>query len=356
MDIVRTYHIMLRQIEQVVGPERITRLRLLAWLLSGLLHSKSVSLSQIASKIPGAAKTPSKVRRLARFVANRHVRVRAWYEPTARALLAEAAATGQRLRLLIDTTKVGNGYRLLMVTLAYRRRSLPLAWVWVRGKKGHSGGSTQCALLRYVHTLVPPAAAVVVVGDSEFTPLHALLEEWGWCYALRQKGSHLLRLSEKHPWQRCDSLVQPGQRRWLPQVQLTRKHRHRTSFLAVWHQGHKEPWLIATNLPDARQTHQTYSRRMWIDEMFGDLKGHGFDLEATRLRHFQRLSRLTLAVALLYVWVVAFGSQTIKQGRRHLVDRTDRRDLSVFRIGFDMLVRLLINHQPISIRSVPYFY
>jgi hypothetical protein len=38
---------------------------------------------------------------------------------------------------------------------------------------------------------------------------------------------------------------------------------------------------------------------MWIEEMFGDLKGHGFDLESTHLRYFLRLARLTLAVVLL---------------------------------------------------------
>jgi hypothetical protein len=43
---------------------------------------------------------------------------------------------------------------------------------------------------------------------------------------------------------------------------------------------------------------------MWIEEMFADFKGHGFDLESTQLRHFERLSRLTLAVAMLYVWLV----------------------------------------------------
>jgi hypothetical protein len=32
---------------------------------------------------------------------------------------------------------------------------------------------------------------------------------------------------------------------------------------------------------------------MWIEEMFGDLKGNGFDLESTMLRH---VSRLTLAL------------------------------------------------------------
>jgi hypothetical protein len=60
---------------------------------------------------------------------------------------------------------------------------------------------------------------------------------------------------------------------------------------------------------------------MWLDELFGDLKGHGFDLERSHLRHFARLSRLTLAVVLLYDWLVTTGVGVVKRGLRHYVDR-----------------------------------
>jgi hypothetical protein len=84
-----------------------------------------------------------------------------------------------------------------------------------------------------------------------------------------------------------------------------------------------------------------YARRMWIEEMFGDLKRHGFDLESTMLRHFLRLSRLTLAVVLLYVWMLSVGTQTVRGGLRHLVDRKERRDLSIFQIGLRFIERCL---------------
>ena len=92
-----------------------------------------------------------------------------------------------------------------------------------------------------------------------------------------------------------------------------------------------------------------------IEEMFGDLKGHGFNLEDSHLCHFQRLSRLTLAVVLLYVWLVAFGSRVIRSGQRSLVDRADRRDFSIFRIGCNMVERRLTNLQPLSVKLVPCF-
>lgn len=97
-----------------------------------------------------------------------------------------------------------------------------------------------------------------------------------------------------------------------------------------------------------------YRRRMWTEEMFGDMKKHGFDLESTMLRDFLRLSRLTLAVVLLYVWLISVGGRTIHQGLRHLVDRNDRRDLSIFQIGLRFIQRRLTNALSVSVPLCTY--
>ena len=52
---------------------------------------------------------------------------------------------------------------------------------------------------------------------------------------------------------------------------------------------------------------------------------------------------------------IIYRSSVIKRGLRYLVDRSDRRDLSIFRIGYDMFERLMTNQLPISIRLLPYF-
>jgi hypothetical protein len=52
---------------------------------------------------------------------------------------------------------------------------------------------------------------------------------------------------------------------------------------------------------------------MWIEETYGDLKDNGFDLELSALDHFLRLSRLTLAVLLPYVWFIAVGADVVNR-------------------------------------------
>lgn len=352
------YHSWIEKLGHICVGENKARVRTIAWMMVGMLLSESVHLSHIARKIPSVGQQTSIVKKLSRLLQNGALRVREWYSPVAAELLQEVVASGQVVRLIIDGTKVGGGHRLLMVVVTYRRRSLPIAWTWVRGTHGHCLATTQCALFAYVHTLLPEGASVLVVGDSEFGSVELMrgFTQWGWDYVLRQPGRTCLSTQEAKVWQRLDTLVQqPGASAWWVDVHFTQRFAFPVNCLAYWQVGEKLPWLLATNLATQRQTLTAYRRRMWIEEMFADFKQHGFDLERTHLRHFARLSRLTLMVALLYLWCIAFGSTIIKRGLRYLVDRTDRRDLSIFRIGLDMIERYLTNGKPLSITLLPYF-
>ena len=255
-------------------------------------ESRSVHLSKNANKIPTTNSTtnatlPSATRCLSPLLVNVAIRVRDWYEPIARSLLERAAKGGGQIRLIVDGSEVGFKHRLLMVRLAYRKRAIPIAWSWVPSEKGHSSSYKQRALLGYVRCLVPNGAAprVLVVGDSEFGAVEVLkqLEEWEWHYVLRQKGSHLVR-EEEEQWRPLGELIEcKGQTRWLEGVALSRLHAHETNLVLHWKKGEKEPWLLATDLMKApRQALSAYSRRMWIEEMFADFKGHGFETSKAR--------------------------------------------------------------------------
>jgi hypothetical protein len=130
---------------------------------------------------------------------------------------------------------------------------------------------------------------------------------------------------------------------------LTQSDIFPVSVVIHWQKGEKDPWCLATNLPVASLTLRYYRRRMWIEEMFADFKKHGFDLESTMLRNSPRLSRLTLAVVFLYVWLLSIGSRTIRAGLRHFVDRKDRRDLSLFQIGLRYIDRCLLQSLSFSL-------
>ncbi|MFZ5808187.1 MAG: IS4 family transposase [Chloroflexota bacterium] len=326
--------------------QRMTQVRNFVWLIIGIYQSRSVYLSRIAGKIPGQAKLLSTTRRLSRFLDNPAIHVREWYAPVAREWLETQFRHIGEIRLIVDDTKIGFGHQLLIVCLAYRKRAIPIAWTWVKHVRGHSTAAKQLALLAYVRPLTPAGAAVFLVGDCEFGAVAFLrqLDRWHWYYVLRQKTDTGVWLNEKRGWQAFGSYIHShGKSIWLGRGCLTAREIYPLNLLVHWKVGEKEPWRLATNLPDRGMTLAYYPHRMWIEEMFGDLKKHGFDLECTMLRHFERLSRLTLAVALIYVWLVSIGTRTVRDGLRHLVDRKDRRDLSIFQIGLRFIERCVTN-------------
>jgi len=351
------HHTWIQRILELRPGQRITQVRNFVWLMIGIYQSRSVHLSKVAGKIPGQAKVLSTTRRLSRFLDNPAVNVREWYQPIARQWLKAQIEWIGEVRLIIDGTKVGFGHQLLMVALAYRKRSIPIAWTWVKHVRGHSTASKQLALLSYVKTLFPQKTPIILVGDTEFGPAAVItqLKKWHWGYVLRQKTNTLIRFNRKDQWLAFESYIQkPGQSIWLGRGYLTQKQSCPTNLLLVWQVGEKEPWCLATNLSDLSTALNFYKRRMWIEEMFGDMKKHGFDLESSMLHTFQRLSRLTLAVAFLYVWLISIGTRTIHAGLRHLVDRNDRRDLSIFQIGLRFIQRRIVNALSITSQTCIY--
>ncbi len=106
------------------------------------VRQQSVQLLGVTSDLP------SLVNRLRRSLDNPSLSVRPYYRPVAESLVS--AFRGLPMRLIMDTTKQGFNARLLTVSIAYRKRSLPLAWSVHRGQKGWVAVKEQIALLRQV--------------------------------------------------------------------------------------------------------------------------------------------------------------------------------------------------------------
>jgi hypothetical protein len=352
----RLYQIWQKRMKQIGKAGCRSQRENMIWLIIGLYAGRSVYLSHIARKIPIRARKLSLERRLRRFLDNRRIRVRVWYADTALWLIQSAASAGQ-VHLVMDSSKVSFNHRLLMVGIAYRRRTLPLAWTWVRSQFAHSTAEKQRALLGYVYDLLPTGVSVSLVGDGEFgsSRLIGQVQAWGWDYSLRQAGHTGLSLTG-HLWRRFQHLeLRPGLTIWCGQMQVNKTNPVTTAVVLHWSRGEKRPWYLVTNQPSPQGALRLYRRRMWIEALFADLKRHGFDLEASQLRHFLRLSRLTLAVCWLYLWLISLGEWVIQHRLCALVDRSDRRDLSIVRLGWDYLERCLALDDPVPRIRLPTF-
>jgi hypothetical protein len=354
-DSLRLYTTVLDSLCKWLPGERITRLRNLAWLMTGMYLARSVHLSHIARKLPLPGQVVSLTNRLRRFVNNPRVNVWRYYQPIARQLLSRFH--GQRLTLLMDCTALGFDYQLMVIAIAYRRRALPLIWSVHPSKRGMVPSEDQIALLRRLAPLIPPRTEVWLVGDAGFgrAALMRWLSRHHWHFCLRVNSAYQYRESDGD-WAAVATLpIQEGQTLYVGWVRWTRCENFGwVQLLAHWQKGEDEPWFLITDRPAGSWTIRLYKKRMWVEELFGDLKGHGFDLEATHLQDFDRLSRLVLAAMIVYVWLIALGSRIVKRGLRFIVDRRDRRDKSLFRIGWDWIERCLAlgNHIPLSFSPI----
>jgi hypothetical protein len=352
---LRIYHTIVRQIHKWVPDERITRVRNLALLVTGLYLARKVHLALIADEWHLPGRTPSLVNRLRRFLSNPRVSVHDYYQPVAESLIS--TFRGLPIRLVMDTTKLGFDARLLMVGIAHRKRTLPLAWSVHRGKQGWVAVKKQIALLRQVAGLIPKGSEVWLLGDCEFQhiPLISWLKDQTWHYILRQQGKVKVWKPGWAQSRLADLGLKEGETRYLGWVYLTEKYHYGpVSMVLHWEEGEDEPWYLVTDVAASWATIRTYKMRMWIEEMYGDMKGHSVDLEATHMRDLDRLSRLVLGVCLVYVWLISLGSWVVKNGKRPLVDKKVRRDKSYFRIGWSWLKRRLAQDQSLKLRFAPY--
>lgn len=352
---LRLYSKIKRRILQWLPQARITRVRNLALLVTGLCVEQGIHLSEIVGKWPIPGREVSLVNRLRRFLSNEAVDVAAWYRPMARQILSVFA--GQQIRLIIDTTKVGFSHRLLVIGLAYRQRALPLAWSVHEGARGHTTTAEQLALFKQVAALLPSGADVVVLGDTEFQ--HVPLLRWfcqrNWHFIVRQQGRIKVYI-EGQGWRKLNSFdLAPGETREIGWVRLTEKYAMGWFWLVLhWDADEDEPWYLISDQPGLRRILRTYGKRMWIEEMFGDKKGKGFDLEATHIRDAARLKRLVLGVCIAFVYFITLGSWVVKRGLRYLIDKKSRRDKSYFRLGLDWFKQHSRFGHPLRLHFKPY--
>jgi len=236
-----------------------------------------------------------------------------------------------------------------MAALAYHETVLPLGWQSIRGKKGHVTGAFQQALLERLRPYLCAYQHGVVLGDAEYCnePVITWLRQQHWDFVCHVRGNCLVRTSDDPAWPPIAELVdtsdlRAGQVRHWEHVCFTQEHRLPGLTLTIhWGLGEAEPLGLISNLSAAQQPHLVYERRFWIEMLFGSRKSRGFGLARTHLTDPEPIDRLILAIAIATCLTLGPGTHLVLSKKTARVDRADRRDLSLFQIGWRWLHRLL---------------
>lgn len=352
----RTIHAHLRRFLPKKDPRHVDTL---AFSITGLFRAEHVALSKIAAQAPSPTQQTSRTMRVHRFLKSDGVDPEALYRPVIEGL---ARTFGEApIRLILDTTKVGFEAAIASLSLAYRRRALPLLWSAHPNKRTAIKMPEATELIERAAPYLPEEAPVEVTADAAFGRpafLKALLAR-RWDFVVRARTRYKVRLLEGRPPAGCPvdeqgqvrlgELVRdlaPGQYRDYGRVAFTQKWKLTGVFVSVyWKRGEKTPWILLHS--GLARPERAYRRRMWTEELYADIKEGGFGLEKTHVRARDRLERLMLIVSWVYVWLIALAARVVRSGKRRLVDRTDRRDLSYFQIGKRWLEEVLNQDRPI---------
>jgi hypothetical protein len=161
-------------------------LNTLALLICGIVSARHVQFALIADHVPiRGRKNESIITRFRRWVKHDAITPEALWLPFARAVVAGLAHTP--LTIVLDGTTAGRGCVVLMASVLYQGRAIPLLWTVVKGKKGHLPQELHCAVIERLQQVIPTTATVVVLGDGEFdgVALQATIRALEWDYVCR---------------------------------------------------------------------------------------------------------------------------------------------------------------------------
>ena len=310
-----------------------------------MILGKHCQLPVLAGKSPDRTKRESAVKKFSRWLQNRDIIGNIYFLPFIEKLLL--ILSQQTLYLILDGSIIGRNSACLMVSVVYKHRAIPVAWLVIEGKKGHFCEAYHIEVLQLAKTLLPENVNVVVLGDGEFDGVNFLktIEDFGWYFAVRtSKNAHLQ--CNKQAIKLPATLLEDKSVYWLNVIFTKALFGPLT--LVMWRPlKEKRALYLVSNGKIPSQIIAWYKHRHKIETLFSDKKSRGFQLHKSHLSDIARLGRLLIASCIAYIWLILLGEQALITGVNKYFHRTERCDLSLLQLGFRLIDYLLNNAVPV---------
>lgn len=327
-------------LEENVQSMRQSRRKTLACIVSSAMRMQGTGVLALGRSMEGPVAAKHRIKRVDRFLGNAKVEVDA-----VSTVLFHQLRPAQGVVVLADWTD-RHAFQQLVLALPRNGRALPFyATTVLKGDgSGDMEGSmvqAEAAAIEALARMCGDAIKPIIIADRGFGNTRWLeeIEKRGWYFVQRLARNHTVDL-ELH----LGSLEELGIRRgWRPRDwgwgTLGNKEWGRVRLVTVFEREAKEAWFLVTNLPhhSAQQVVKLYTRRMWIEAAFRDLKNRnwGLGMDQAKLTKATRLDRHFLILALAYIFLSAFGAaaETAGLGDQLKANTVPERVLSLARIG-----------------------
>jgi Transposase DDE domain len=316
----------------------------LSFAMAAVGHCHS---GRVAAAVAGRARAASSCRRLERTLANPRLKPSRVFAGLAR--FAADRLAGRPILLILDETHNGRRLACMKLSIAYRKRALPIAAAcYRRDRPPHRMPRLIERLRRRAARGLPPGADVTLLTDRGLT-WPAVLDACralGWHFVGRVKGTTRL-LRGDGSWHALSELVPRPGGRWSGRGRAFKEAGGRDLYVeAAWERGCREPWLLVSDRPDGYRGVRAYAKRFWTEELFRDEKGQGLQWRRGHVTDPAHGTRLMALMALATLLAVSLGTWVLKSGRRRWLESGRRRTLSVFRLGLRWLHAAIFQDRP----------
>lgn len=299
-------------------------------LVTAAVPTQRATLANLGRAMAGNARCKHRIKRAARFVANRRVTV----ADGMAGVIARLARRDVPLVVALDWVEVRTFHTLVAAAVA-GGRSVPLPWASYPGWEPHkSQNNLEEGLIRLLRSLVPDRVRIILLADRGFGRAElarTLLGMTNVSFVIRIKPHVRVR----HPAFTGKLTAYPvrrGMQRVLRGVQFRADDPVTVNVVIRWKKGlpeHRDgPWFLVTDLgkKTAVRLTELYGRRMEIEEFFRDAKSvrNGFALRHTQVRKADRFDRLLLVVVLAYLLLTGLGLRAFEWPGAGAWSSTDR--------------------------------
>jgi hypothetical protein len=257
---------------------------------------------------------------------------------------------GGPIVLILDETPNRNDLRCLKLTLAYRKRALPV-WSVCYAPGGQPGPMPALIrrLFRRAAACLPEGVEVTLLADRglAWPQVVDACTELGWHYVIRLQGQTRVRTADGREGTAAELAPRPGAC-WHGAAEVFKKSGWRAAAVAAcWERDCDGPWLLVSDRDDGPRLFRRYAKRTWTEELFKDEKSSGFHWERSHVTDPAHAGRLVFLIALATYLALSLGSRVIQAGLRRLLESTRRRMLSLFQIGLRWLMFCVTHDRPL---------
>lgn len=288
---------------------RKTQLKIIPFIIFGMLISESVVASDIAKHLKGdfsLINNDSVIKRIRRLLKNKFFDPYAFYDKIIRFVISKYRKkhSDKRVHIIFDHMFSHDNYTVFMITMRVGKQGIPLWFRCFESNSNPEAFSSDIIIegISYVSSLFNDSFDLIFLADRWFnnTSIFNHIDSLGHTYCIRLK--HDLKIfyfdeKENHYiWKHLNDMKTYEYHPVYYNDAFLTNSKLKTNVVFAKRHDSNDLWIIATN-GDSRRAIKDYSYRFGaIEAVFKNQKSNGFFLEKTvnaSLKYFESLYSLT---------------------------------------------------------------